>query len=76
LYSEQYVLGALLVSDRAPFRVVFPNRFVVQNPSLAPRVNELFRSPNGQPPIPFAYPSGIPPVSFWLETTGSSRHAG
>ena len=67
-YSEQYVLGAMLLFKVPAFRVVLPNRFVCQEPVLADVVRELFRSPGGHRDIPFEYPSGIPAVSFWLES--------
>lgn len=69
-YSEQYVLGAMLLCEAPPFRVVLPNRFVCQEPGLSNIVRELFRSPTGAPDIPFEYQSiRTPAVSFWLESS-------
>ena len=67
-YSEQYVLGTMLLSNAPMFRVVLPNRFVYQDPALFKLVHDLFRGVNGHEGIPFEYPSGLPAASFWLES--------
>jgi len=62
LYSEQYLLGTLLLGGGNRFRVVLPNYFVSSDPSTAPLIAQLN--------IPVTYPSiGLPGVSFWFETT-------
>jgi len=74
LYSEQYLLGAMLLSGEPIFRVVLPNFYVCQDAELAAIVLEVFRAPAGAQDIPFLYPGvpgDVPGVSFWLETTGS-----
>jgi hypothetical protein len=69
LYSEQYLLGAMLLCAAPPFSVVLPNYFVCSDPALSTRVHDLFRNDSG-PGIPFRYNNGagIPGVSFWIET--------
>jgi methyltransferase family protein len=70
LYSEQYLLAAMLLFGNPPFRVVLPNYFVCSDPSLSLQVKDLFRAPRGGQDIPFTYPhtNRIPGLSFWLET--------
>ncbi len=71
LYSEQYMLAAMLLCSDPPFRVVLPNHFVCTDPPLARQVREIFRAPPGQRDIPFLYPGDdFPGVSFWLERHG------
>jgi len=69
LYSEQYLLGAMLMCGSPPFDVTLPCYFVCTDPSLSTRVKEIFE---GRPaaPIPYLYENdaSIPGVSFWLET--------
>jgi hypothetical protein len=74
LYSEQYLVGAMLLFGKPRFRVVLPNFYVCQDAELAAIVREVFRAPAGARDIPFLYPGvpgDVPGVSFWLETTGS-----
>ena len=71
LYSEQYLLAAMLLGMTSTFRVVLPNYFVCSDPDLGLRVREIFRAPAG-PDIPFHYTNAgnTPGVSFWIMTTG------
>jgi hypothetical protein len=71
LYSEQYLLAAMLLGMASTFRVVFPNYFVCMDPDLSLRVRELFHAPAG-PDIPFHYTNAgnTPGVSFWITITG------
>ncbi|HVY57184.1 MAG TPA: class I SAM-dependent methyltransferase [Xanthobacteraceae bacterium] len=71
LFSEQYVLAAMLLCGAPPFHVVLPNYFVCTDPLLAARVRDLFRSGDGGRGIPFNYvnPGNTPGNSFWIETT-------
>lgn len=74
-YSEQYLLGAMLLSGEPPFRVVLPNFYVCQDVELSAIVKELFRARPDGADIPFLYPGvpgDVPGVSFWLETTTRS----
>jgi hypothetical protein len=68
LYSEQYVLGAMLLCAAPPFRVVFPNYFICTDDRLGKRVREIFAAKPGHE-IPFFYANDaqIPGVSFWIE---------
>lgn len=70
LYSEQYVLGAMLLCATPPFRVVMPNYFISTDPALSAWVRRIFQSPRGGADIPFFYYNNIniPGVSFWIET--------
>ena len=69
LYSEQYLLGAMLLCGSPPFNVTLPCYFVCTDPALSSRVKEIF---DGRPgaPIPFLYgnDASTPGVSFWVET--------
>jgi hypothetical protein len=63
LYSEQYVLGAMLLSGSTRYRVVLPNYFVSKNPITIPIISDLG--------FPTVYPgSTIPGTSFWFEVVG------
>jgi hypothetical protein len=74
LYSEQYLLAAMLMCGAPPFRVVLPNHFVCMDAALGARVRKLFAAPDGGRAIPFKYPDAkmMPGVaagtSFWFET--------
>ena len=69
-YSEQYLLGAMLLCDKPSFRVMLPNHYVCNDEVLAKLVKDAFRSPSGGPDIPFLYARfSFPGVSFWLEKT-------
>jgi hypothetical protein len=69
LYSEQYLLGAMLLCGNAPFKTILPNYFVCNDFRLGTQVKRIF---DGRPgtPVPFYYNTGVemPGVSFWLET--------
>lgn len=70
LYSEQYMLAAMLLSDEPPFDVMLPNYYVMSRSELFAIVSEVFISRKNQ--IPLRYPVGFycPPVSFWLKWRG------
>ena len=57
-YSEQYLLGALMLWGTMKFRILLPNFFVSRHPSTAPLIEGL-----GIPPT---YPSSMN-NSFWFE---------
>lgn len=60
LYSEQYLLGAMMLSGMSRYRVVLPNYFVSTNPATSSLVKGLG--------IPTTYPeSSRPGLSFWIE---------
>lgn len=60
LYSEQYLLGMLLLSGTSRYRVVLPNYFVSTNPVTASLIEDLG--------FPTKYPGSTKPgLSFWLE---------
>ena len=69
LYSEHYLIAAMLLCRAPPFRVLMPNYFVCMDIALGNRVKNIFRADNS-PDIPFLYPNNarIPGVSFWFET--------
>jgi hypothetical protein len=60
LYSEQYLLGAILFGGFMNFRVILPNYFVSHHPLTAPLVAELGILTTD--PV-----NAFPGVSFWLE---------
>src|SRR5262249_31452190 len=53
MYSEQYLLAAMLLCPTQPFKVLLPNFFIYQDPELITKV----------PPLV----SGLGGGSFWLE---------
>jgi hypothetical protein len=69
LFSEQYLLAAMLLSGAPPFRVLLPNYFVCADPVLAERVRAIFQSEGPNPDIPFTYRNhgNTPACSFWIE---------
>jgi hypothetical protein len=77
LYSEQYLLGAMLLCPEQPFRVILPNFFVCTDASLGSTVRQIFRAERGLD-IPFVYNTDaqIPGVSFWFETNRKIPNAG
>jgi hypothetical protein len=77
LYSEQYLLGAMLLCPEQPFRVILPNFFVCTDASLGSTVRQIFRAEHGLD-IPFVYNTDaqIPGVSFWFETNRKIPNAG
>jgi hypothetical protein len=76
LYSEQYLLGAMLLCAGSPFRVVLPNYFVCSDADLGARARALLHN-EGAPDIPFWYNNGagVPGVSFWIETKSQPASA-
>jgi hypothetical protein len=58
LFSEQYMLAAMLICPKPPFRVLFPNWYVCNDPPLKQKVTSLL-SPMG------CLTQGW---SFWIET--------
>src|SRR5262249_38681185 len=65
LYAEQYLLGAMLLCDKWPFRVVLPNMYICLDAELGSHVRKVlqFKGENA----PFYYPNAqgdIPGVSF------------
>jgi len=70
LYSEQYLLGAMLLSGNRLFDVVAPNYFICKDQELGAEVRRIFKSPDGGPDIPFLYDTAAatPGASFWLVT--------
>jgi hypothetical protein len=75
LYSEQYLLGGMLLCGAPPFRVVLPNYFVCTDDALSARVRAIFRVEGGALDIPFTYPKAahVPGVSFWIEMAAVDR---
>jgi hypothetical protein len=78
LYSEQYLLAAMLLCRNPPFRTILPNYFVCNDPALSADVRRIFQaSKSGRRDIPFFYnTSSLPGVSFWLEVTGTRDPSG
>lgn len=70
LYSEQYLLGAMLLCGAPPFKILLPNYFACSDEALSHRVKQLFDGRPGEK-IPFYYGNStdVTGVSFWLETT-------
>lgn len=65
LYSEQYLVGAMLLAATPTFRVVMPNRFVSLDPDLAPLKAALFHADlHRDPRFPARLANG---ASFWME---------
>jgi hypothetical protein len=75
LYSEQYLIGAMLLCPTQPFRVILPNYFVCTDAQLGNTVKQIFRS-EASPDIPFFYNNDAktPGASFWLETTDNGHY--
>jgi hypothetical protein len=69
LYNEQYILAAMLMCEKPPFRVIAPIAFIGQDDALSVRAKRAFVSPTGGRDMPFLYlnESRSPGVSFWLE---------
>jgi hypothetical protein len=68
-YSEQYVLGAMLLCGVPPFQTVLPNYFVCTDPSLSEQARRIFQTRTSGRDIPFFYANqpDLPGVSFWFE---------
>ncbi|MFZ3326918.1 MAG: class I SAM-dependent methyltransferase [Methylocella sp.] len=64
LYSEQYLLGAMLLCPTQPFEVKLPNYFATADPVLGGKIRDILRVENGRRDIPVC--NG----SFWLEMKG------
>ena len=71
LYNEQYLLAAMLMCGRPPFKVTAPITYLCQDAGFGERVKRVFAAPAGGPDIPFHYPNdtGLPGASFWFEMT-------
>ena len=69
LYSEQYLLGAMLLCGAPPFRILLPNFFACQDKFLAREVKGILEGRPGEK-IPFIYGNStdVTGVSFWMET--------
>lgn len=65
LYNEQYLLAAMLMCERPPFRVLAPLAFIGRDEALGASARRVFVGPAGSRDIPFT-DSG----SFWLEING------
>jgi hypothetical protein len=68
-HSEQYVLGAMLLSDPGNLRIELPNAFISEDPELCRVLDPLWDDPRlagiDRPDLPFWGRKG---VSFWLRT--------
>jgi hypothetical protein len=75
LFSEQYLLAAMLLWGSAPFRVVFPSYFVCMDPELDVRVRKILQAESPDRNIPYHYKNAgtTPGSSFWFETL-ATRH--
>ena len=69
LYNEQYLLAAMLMCEKPPFKVIAPIQFICCDDDLARRVKRIFAASSNE--IPFYYPDSPrkPGASFWLEIT-------
>jgi hypothetical protein len=68
-YSEQYLLGAMLLCGTPPFRVVLPNFFACKDEQLGPKIKAIFDAkPDGKIPFTYSNEGQTPAVSFWIET--------
>lgn len=76
LYNEQYILAAMLMCEKPPFRVIAPIALIGQDEALSALAKRAFISQIGGRDIPFIYPneSNTPGVSFWLEMEALGRH--
>jgi predicted O-methyltransferase YrrM len=70
LYSEQYMLGAMLLCEAPPFRTVLPNYFVCTDRRLSMLVREIFKAPDGSLMLGalFRGATDVAGSSFWIET--------
>jgi predicted O-methyltransferase YrrM len=75
LYSEQYILAAMLICERPPFDVVMPNYFVCKDDDLVKHVKSMFAPTDGGHEIPMTYSNAaaVPGVSFWIQTVKGHR---
>ena len=68
-YSEQYLLGAMLLCGTPPFKVVLPNFFACKDEQLGPKIKAIFAAkPDGKIPFTYNNEGRTPAVSFWIET--------
>lgn len=67
LYSEQYILAAMLLSGKELFDIVAPVQYLCLHPETARLVQGLFNEPSGRS-IPFYYPNEAKNAgsSFWV----------
>ena len=74
-YTEQYVVGALLLGSR--YQVVLPNNYVCCDAELSVRVRSVFAGGTGQRDIPFYYAGTdwLTACSLWLKVLGASQVA-
>lgn len=70
LYSEQYVLAAMLLCSEPPFKVVMPNYFVAKHEELSKLALDLFQMPEGALSQATLQRGGklASGSSFWIET--------
>ncbi|WP_020174599.1 class I SAM-dependent methyltransferase [Methyloferula stellata] len=68
LYSEQYMLAAMLLCKTPPFQVLLPNFFICTDSELVEKVDAVLDSSKGKIPLTYNNAARIPGVSFWLET--------
>jgi hypothetical protein len=74
-YSEQYLLAAMLLGQRARFRVALPNAFLSHDPELSAVLAPLWRDPSFAPVAPINGQRAQVPdrsglgSSFWMRTT-------
>lgn len=68
LYNEQYLLAAMRMCEKPPFRILAPIAFIGRDDALGARAKRVFVSPTGGPVIPFKYLNEFKlGASFWLE---------
>ena len=70
LYSEQYLLAAMLLCEKRPFEVVLPNYYVSTDPQMQEDVKAILKADPGGTDllIHYFHATDIPGVSFWIET--------
>ncbi len=68
LYNEQYILAAMLMCEKPPFRILAPIAFIGRDEDLGARAKRAFVSPTGDSKIPLIYSNESNlGASFWLE---------
>lgn len=68
VYSEQYLLGSMLLYGADKIRVLFPGYFVATESRLREKTQAIFAPRGGAPGIPTAYNTqSARPSSFWFE---------
>jgi hypothetical protein len=69
LYSEQYLLAAMLLSINPPFKVVLPCYFASLDSEFGAKIDKIFKGGEAGFDIPLRYPNtgATPPTSFWIE---------